>query len=176
MAGSALCGRFGGGRYRIRKRIFSRYEIAQQIDRRLDIKDALSTAFYFAEPSRGAPYPPEFIERQRQMAEQFGRLGRYRPRPAFPRARTLYVNVALALLAFGMFGLRYGVQHNLDLRPPLVRIAFEGFLGPSPDIAEARKAKRPFDEETEKNKSSAADPLDAQSKDADTAAAPSPER
>ena len=50
--------------YRLRKRILSGYEIAQEVDRRLEFKDALSTAYYFEEPSRGAASSPEFIEHQ----------------------------------------------------------------------------------------------------------------
>jgi hypothetical protein len=156
--------------YRLRKRILSGYEIAQEVDRRLEFKDALSTAYYFDEPSRRAASSPEFIEHQRQIAEQLAQsadIGRGLP---FLRPRTLYINAALAVLACGMFGLRYGLQRSLDLRPPLVRIAFEGFLGSSRDIADAKKGKRPFDGEGNRDKGSATDPQDGKSEDLNTAA------
>jgi len=156
--------------YRLRKSIFSGYEIAQEVDRRLEFKDALSTAYYFADPSHHAASTPEFVENQRQEAERLAQsadIGRGLP---FLKPRTLYINAALAVLACGMFGLRYGLQRSLDLRPPLVRIAFEGFLGSSRDVAEAKKGKRPFEGEGNRDKGSAADPQDAKSDDRNTAA------
>ena len=156
--------------YRLRKSIFSGYEIAQEVDRRLEFKDALSTAYYFADPSHRAASPPEFVEHQRQVAERLAQsadIGRGLP---FLKPRTLYINAALAVLACGMFGLRYGLQRSLDLRPPLVRIAFEGFLGSSRDIAEAKKGKRPFEGEGNRDKGSAADSQDAKFDDRNTAA------
>jgi hypothetical protein len=165
---------FAGGlavsAYRLRKSIFSGYEIAQEVDRRLEFKDALSTAYYFAEPSHHSGSPPEFVEHQRQMAEQLARsadIGRGLP---FLKPRTLYINAALAVLACGMFGLRYGLQRSLDLRPPLVRIAFEGFLGSPRDIADAKKGKRPFEGEGNRDKGSATDPQDAKFDDRNNAA------
>ena len=159
--------------YRLRKHIFSGYEIAQEFDRRLDLKDALSTAYYFAEPSHGSASPAEVIEHQRRMAEQLAQsadIGRGLP---FLPPKTLYVNAALAVLACGMFGLRYGLQRSLDLRPPLVRIAFEGFLG-SRDTAEARKTKQPFGAQGERDKSSTDSP-DAKSNDPNNASDASPD-
>jgi hypothetical protein len=151
------------GAYRSRSEIFSGYKIAQEIDRRLGFEDALSTAYYFAEQPDRAASPREFVDRQRQMAEELARsadIGRGLP---FLAPRTLYVNAALAVLACGMFGLRYGIQRNLDLRPSLVRIAFEGFLGPSREVAEAKKGLRPS--EGEKEPGSARDSGDSKSSD-----------
>jgi len=137
------------GCYRSRSRIFSGYKIAQEIDRRLGFKDVLSTAFYFTEHVDRSASPREFVERQRNMAEDLARSADIERGVPFLAPRTLYVNAALAVLACGMFGLRYGIQRNLDLRPSLVRISFEGFLGPSRDIAQAKKGLRPSDGQKE---------------------------
>jgi hypothetical protein len=39
------------GAYRLRASLLQPYQIAQSIDRRLGLKDALSTAYYFREPA-----------------------------------------------------------------------------------------------------------------------------
>src|SRR5260370_36123960 len=59
----------GVGVYRMRQRIPSLYRLAQQIDHRLDLHDALSTAFHFLE----SPRKSEVIECQRHAAEQMAR-------------------------------------------------------------------------------------------------------
>jgi hypothetical protein len=39
--------------------------------------------------------------------------------------KALYAVGGVALVAFGMFAVRYGVTQSLDLKPSLVKIAFE---------------------------------------------------
>jgi hypothetical protein len=43
--------------------------------------------------------------------------------------KSLRIAGALALAAFGLFALRYGLSRSLDLRPPIARIVFEGYFG-----------------------------------------------
>ena len=151
--------------YRFRKQIPSGYEIAQEVDQRLELKDSLSTAYHFSEKSDAPATSSDVVEYQRHVAEELAKsadIGRGVP---FLVPRTLYVNAALAALACGMFGLRYGLQRNLDLRPSLVRIAFEGFLGPSTDIAQAKKGQRPSPGEANQEKGLASDPQDAKAED-----------
>ncbi len=138
-------GSLGVALYGLRKRISSSYKIAQDLDQRLGFHDGLSTAYYFLRHPDRAGSPKELVVQQRQMAEDLSRsadLGRGMP---FLPPRSLYLNAALALVACGMFGLRYGIQRNMDLRPSLVRIAFDGFLGPARDIADAKQGTRPLD-------------------------------
>ena len=132
--------------YRSRSQLLSRYQIAQSIDRQLGLQDALSTAFYFGEHPDRTVSPREFIERQRQVAEDLARSADVRQGVPFLTPRTLYVNAALVAVAFGMFGLRYGINRSLDLRPSLVRINFEGFLG-GREVADAKRIRgqRPLD-------------------------------
>lgn len=151
--------------YGLRKRISSRYEIAQALDQRLGFHDGISTAYYFLRHPDRAARPQDLIARQKEMAEDLARsadLGRGMP---FLRPRSLYLNAALAVLACGMFGLRYGIQRNLDLRPPLVRIAFDGFLGPSRDIAEGKRGARPLDSDAARDEGRQGDQRDSASTD-----------
>jgi hypothetical protein len=154
------------GAYRARNKVLSRYQVAQSIDRQLGFHDSLSTAVYFSEHSGRTVSSPEFIENQKEAAEALARSADVQHGLPFLTPRTLYVNAALAAIVFSMFGVRYGINHSLDLRPSLVRIGFDGFLGQSRDVAEAKRArgKQPFDPDN-RPKGTAADPWDAKAED-----------
>lgn len=128
--------------YRTRRGRESEYRIAQRLDRNLQLNDALSTAIYFAQHRERRP-AEEIIERQRSAAGDVARTADLRLGLPFIPSRSVYVSGALAMLAIGTFGLRYGLTRSLDLRPSLVRIAFDGFLGSKLQTADARK--RPHD-------------------------------
>jgi|SRR5579871_630291 len=127
------------GAWRARNTLHSRYEIAQEIDARLGLHDAISTAYFFdLHPGRTAS-PPDVIEHQRAAAERLAvtaDLGRGLP---FVIPRTAYVNAALSLAVFAMFGLRYGITRSIDLRAALVHVSFDGFFTPSRQIAKAER-------------------------------------
>src|SRR5579863_7912057 len=129
----------GAGAYRARHTLHSPYAIAQEIDSRLGFHDALSTAYYFSlHPDRSAS-PASVVEKQRETAEQLAPtadLGRGLP---FSVPRTVYLNAALSLVVFAMFGLRYGITHSIDLRASLVHVGFDGFFTPSRQIAKAER-------------------------------------
>src|SRR5258708_5911390 len=77
----------GVGIYRLRKIIPSLYALAQRIDKRLGLADALSTAFHFSanpEPARKA-----ICERQRQEAEAIA--GGVDLKAAVPFSRSRYL-------------------------------------------------------------------------------------
>jgi hypothetical protein len=59
----------------------------------------------------------------------------------FAMPRAVYSLAALGLVASGLFALRYGMSHRLDLRAPLARIVMETF-GPAPQEAALRKDAR----------------------------------
>jgi hypothetical protein len=137
----------GAGAYRLRGNLHTPYQIAQSMDSRLALHDALSTAYFFRD---GAPHPSApaaFIESQRNQAENLARSADLERGIPFVLPRTAYVNLALVALALGMFGLRYGIKRNLDLGSPLVHINLDGFFGNAPKIADARgpHGKRPGD-------------------------------
>ena len=150
----------GVGIYRLRKSLPSLYVLAQRIDKRLGLSDSLSTAVYFAahpEPGREA-----IAEVQRRQAEIVAQ--RVDLQQALPPSRSRYVlpAVGLALVAFGLFAVRYAVTGSLSLEPSLIKIAYDSFFGPPPQLAK-NQAKRlsmkqdPFNPGTPDAQSTAAD-------------------
>jgi hypothetical protein len=126
------------GLYRTLRRVPSEYKLAQRVDRRLALSDCLSTGWYFsAETANGRGS----LELRQLVAGQAARLCRtIPPEAAVPvRApRHLPKTAALALIACGMFGVRYSVRGSLDLRPPMMQSMID-FFRPSRQIAEAGK-------------------------------------
>jgi hypothetical protein len=166
-----FAGSLAVGAYRARAKMLSAYQVAQRIDDRLGFHDALSTAYYFGQHPDRRGTQAEFIERQRLSAEDLARSADVRHGLPFLAPRTFYVNAGLVLVVAAMFGLRYGVNRSLDLRPPLVRIAFDGFLGSPRQIAEAKKIKheRPFDQDGHREQGQAVDPWESKAADLDPA-------
>jgi hypothetical protein len=128
--------------YRSRTKLLSAYEVAQSIDRRLGFHDALSTAYYFGQHPDSAG-SPQFVDEQHEVATDLARSADIQRGMPFLVPRTAYVNLALIAVAFGMFGLRYGIHRSLELGSPLVHINFESLFSTSPQVAEARRAKLP---------------------------------
>src|SRR5579862_5611842 len=163
-----FAGSLAASAYRSRAQLLSAYQVAQSIDRQLDFKDALSTAHYFSQyPGRASS--PEFVEQQRQSAEEIARTADVERGVPFLMPRTAYVNLALVAVAFGMFGLRYGLHRSLDLGSPLVHINFDGLFGTSPQVAEARHGKRPGDTDGRRDPGAPVDPWEAKTSDLDPA-------
>jgi hypothetical protein len=159
------------GAYRARPQVLSQYQVAQSIDRQLGFHDAISTAFYFDQHAGQHATSKDFIERQRQAADELARSADVRRGLPFFAPRTFYVNAALAVLVCGMFGLRYGINRSLDLRPSLVPIGFDGFLGSSREVAATKKihGDRPFDPDGHREKGTAVDPWESKASDLDPA-------
>jgi hypothetical protein len=155
------------GIWRAKSKILSSYQVAQSIDNQLGLHDSLSTAFFFGEHPTPEIYPAEFVEQQRAVAEDMARTADLQRGIPFHMPRTLYANAFLLAAVCGMFGLRYGVNHNMDLRSSLVPISFDGFLGPSAkELAAMKKiaGQHPFDQDGHRENGMAVDPW--QSKDA----------
>jgi hypothetical protein len=160
------------GAYRARPQVLSQYQVAQSIDRQLGFHDAISTAFYFEQHAGKQAASQDFIERQRQAADEVARSADVRRGLPFFVPRTFYVNAVLAVLVCGMFGLRYGINRSLDLRPSLVPIGFDGFLGSSSrEMAALKKihGDRPFDSDGHRDKGAAVDPWESKASDLDPA-------
>jgi hypothetical protein len=130
---------FAVGLWRTRSEFPSGYQVARSIDQHLKLNDSISTAFYFMEHPGQASSPPEIVERQRAAAEEHVRTADLRLGLPFVAPRSIYACAALAMAAFGIFAIRYGVTRSLDLRPSLVRIAFDGFFGSPTELAEAKR-------------------------------------
>jgi len=150
----------GVGIYRLRKSLPSQYKLSQEIDKRLGLADSLSTAVYFAEhpePDRQA-----VCDVQRREAEIVAQGVDVHQAVPPSRSRYLLPAAGLALVAFGLFAVRYAVTGSLSLEPSLLKIAYDSFFGPPPQLAK-NQAKRlnmkqdPFDPGNPDAQSTAAD-------------------
>ncbi len=131
----------GIGVYRLRKTIPSTYRIAQKIDRRLNLADALSTAWHFSRSDAVSLTGHEAVrERQREHAEETARSVDLQVGVPFSRPRFALPAIALAAVAFGLFAVRYAVTGSLSLQPSLVQIALDTFF---PEKQLAAKNHRP---------------------------------
>ncbi|MEX2263115.1 MAG: hypothetical protein WD696_14260 [Bryobacteraceae bacterium] len=120
------------GMVRTMRRLPSAYAVAQQVDRRLGLADAISTALHFAGASAGAngPEPMRAIEVRRAQREQTERtVASLDVRLAVPFTvpRAVYAMGVLGLLASSLFALRYGITRRLDLKPPLTAMLLDTF-------------------------------------------------
>jgi len=126
------------GAYATWRRLPSSYQVAQHVDRTLELSDTLSTALYFASSDNRGPADV----RRAQWAQAEGLAGGLDLRRAVPirASKAVYLTAVLGLIASSLFALRYGLDHRLDLRPPLARILQEKLgLGEQPQTARLRK-------------------------------------
>lgn len=112
------------GWYRTRKRMPGPYAVAQIIDHRMGLADALSTATYFFESrpdseSERAAGEAEIREAQRAQAGRLAETVSARQAIPYLMPRGMYLAVALAVAAASLFALRYGLARRLDLKQPL---------------------------------------------------------
>jgi hypothetical protein len=121
-----LVASLGAGLYRLRRNIPTLYGLAQRIDRKLKLADALSTATYFAE--HPAPERAAICERQLRDAETAARQVDLRQALPLRRSRYALPAAALMVVAMGLFGVRYLVTHSLSLEPSLLKIAYNSFF------------------------------------------------
>lgn len=117
------------GLYRFRGRVPSVYRLAQRIDWKMSLADALSTATYFSDVDK------PICAQQRQAAEQVARTIDPRVAVPFTRSRFAWPAAGLALVACGLFGVRYAVTGTMSLEPSLVKMAYDTFFGSAPQQA-----------------------------------------
>ncbi|MBS1858832.1 MAG: hypothetical protein JST11_25905 [Acidobacteria bacterium] len=118
---------FAIGAWRVRRRMPSRYVVAQIVDARLGLKDAISTAVYFEDAGPDAHADAGLLSTQREEAERTA--GSADARAAIPIAmpRGIYAVAVLTVVAASLFGLRYGLERRLDLKQPLAAFLPEAF-------------------------------------------------
>ncbi len=111
---------------RVRARLLTRYRIAQLLDHRLKLSDALSTAwFLLSRPDGPANSVARFqIEHAEELAASVG------PANAFPfqRQRVWVLAGALSAILFGLFAIRYLVQKRLNFEESLIPIHLSAAL------------------------------------------------
>lgn len=117
------------------------YRILQGIDRRLQLHDTLSTAFYFGDSRRCVAEP--LREALLRQAEELARGVDLRQAVPIAAPRSAYALAVLLALASALFALRYAATHRLDLRPPLASILFPSEDGQRSTLHQARK--KPID-------------------------------
>jgi len=108
----------------------SPYQVAQAVDRNLGLYDALSTAYFFSRP--GAPRTGSVEMRAAQLASAEALCRQVDLRCAVPlRApRPLYLAAALALVAGGLFTVRYGISRRLELGRSFPKIVLDTLRPP----------------------------------------------
>ena len=120
-------GTFGFGIYRIFSRLPSKYVVAQIVDRRLRSNDAISTAWYYAQPECNHLSTAEIRMLQRAVAEQIAQTVDVQKLLPFAMPRSVYAVTLLVVAAASMLGVRYGIRRSLDLRPPIAQVLFDFF-------------------------------------------------
>jgi hypothetical protein len=115
-----------------------RYRLAQMLDRRLGLSDALSTAWFLLNESHRDDAFARF-----QVAHAEAIAGSVRPARAFPfsRRRTWGVSAALAAVACGLFTARYLETSSLSMEQALVPIPFAPMLGAVEETTPSAKSK-----------------------------------
>lgn len=109
---------------RMRKQILDRYSVAQLVDHRLGLSDTLSTAWFLIAHNRSLTVTalPSFAAAQIGRANETAAT--IEPALVFPFVwqRAWLVTAGLAVVAFGMFAVRYLVTDSLDLKQSLITL------------------------------------------------------
>ncbi|MEZ5353611.1 MAG: hypothetical protein R2762_13315 [Bryobacteraceae bacterium] len=116
------------------------YQVAQAVDRRLDLHDSLSTAYHFREPSAAARAEAHVVELQQREAEQVAHSLEAGQAMPWRAPKSMYPMMAVAAVVAGLGVLRYGIHGSLDLSSPLVE-PMTDFFHPAAQQA-ARNAKQ----------------------------------
>ena len=146
---------------RVRKRLLSRYRVAQVLDRRLSLSDALSTACFLLTSSS-----VDHEGARRFQLEQANRIAAtVRVEDAFPftAKRAWAICGALAAVSLGLFSLRYLVTQSLSLRPSLVAFQMPPVFE---RLTESLRAKQDHVKTPSLPRSYPANPMTADSKEA----------
>ena len=141
-----FAGAFGYGVWTVLRKAPTPYQVAQLLDARLHLFDAVSTAFHFAGMDQWVS--PEVREAQAQQAQEVAVGADVRAALPFEWPRHTLWAAGLALAALSLFGIRYMVTQSLDTKPSLVAMAFENFFTPSAEKQELAKnaKKRQYDD------------------------------
>ncbi|HEX5431044.1 MAG TPA: hypothetical protein VFW83_03705 [Bryobacteraceae bacterium] len=130
----------GAALYSLRGSIPAIYTLAQRIDRRLKLADALSTAIHFSEhPEAGRE---NICELQRRNAEEAARQVDVRTALPFHRPKYLLPAACLGAAALALFTARYLIIGSLDLKPSLVMLAYDSFFSTKSYEANNERPKR----------------------------------
>jgi hypothetical protein len=110
---------------RLSRRQPSPYQVAQSVDKQLDLKDLLSSAYHFSVQSPPGNSDSEFRRTLSSQAEAVAEGLDVSQAIPFSLPRSVLVAGILLLVAGGLLFLRYGVLKTLALNAPLVQIRFD---------------------------------------------------
>ncbi len=116
------------GAWRLFRRLPEPYSVAQLVDDRMGLSDSLSTAWFFSK-AQDPRVPQGVLVCQRNMAERLSRNVDVRAAIPFSLPRTALLFGGLLATTGSLFALRYGVEHRLDVRAPLIQVMFDAFGG-----------------------------------------------
>ncbi|MBX9604394.1 MAG: hypothetical protein K2X35_25560 [Bryobacteraceae bacterium] len=131
-------GAFAFGLRRTLKRAPDPYRVAQQLDRRLELHDSLSTAYAFRNQNLGDREALRLEQQEDAIRTAAGVNLRIAVPLAFPRHA--YAAIGVLLVAVGFFAVRYGVTGSMDLRRNLVEVAFDHFFTPETKVEARNRA------------------------------------
>lgn len=118
------------GFHRARGKLPSAYQVAQAVDRNLDFRDALSTAYFFAHFGAEGRATEGMRAAQRAGAEALCREADLRRAVPWRTPRSAYLAAGLTLAAAGLFSVRYGVSRRIELSSSLPKIVLDTLRPP----------------------------------------------
>ncbi len=110
------------GTWIARRRLPGAYPTAQILDRRLMLTDALSTALFFARPYPNRSCDEGTRQAQQEQAARIAANVDLRQAIPFRFPRAVYLAVLPAIVAAGLFNVRYRMDAHLDLRMPMTGV------------------------------------------------------
>ena len=117
------------------------YTVAQIVDRQLELKDSISTAFHFLQPAP-RPAAPDLVAAHCALAEQTAASVDVASAIPWRAPRQIIPALALAGVALLLFVVRYGTSGSLDLRKPIIESVAD-FFQLAPDNTLAKNGKAP---------------------------------
>lgn len=123
--------------WRVRGRVPTTYQVAQRVDEKLGLADAISTAIFFSDAS--TPASPAVIAAQRTVAESMATTADPSLATPYQMPRQGYSCLALMLVSATLLIVRYGFSGTLDLSQPMLRIPFDSLSG-TPTVVAKNKA------------------------------------
>lgn len=126
--------------YQVRERLLGHYRVAQLLDRRLQLADSLSTAWYLL--SSNAQRQDAIAEYQLKGAERAARSVDVAQAFPFTGRKLWSISGALALVAVSLFSVRYLVTNSLSLRQSLIPLNLSEVLERTDKDSEETKRQR----------------------------------
>jgi hypothetical protein len=130
----------GTAGYQVRGRLLGHYRVAQLLDRRLQLADSLSTAWYLLSGAEKRQDP--IAEYQIKGAERAARSVDVARAFPFTGRKLWSIAGALGLAAVSLFSVRYLVTNSLSLRQSLIPLRFSEVLErTAKDSAETKRQR-----------------------------------